>query len=121
MPGFEKWASTVFISAEGPILWGVWWHAALVFYSYKTEMEKYCIILNGIEFMDINLILKTSQEPIGKWKTQEIIFSEKFAAFKAQLNSQAMQSKSKYRTKTLSKSGCPEDVHLAKTLAAEQQ
>lgn len=84
-------------------------------------MEKYCIILNGIEFMDINLILKTSQEPIGKWKTQEIIFIERVAAFKAQLNSQAMQSKSRCHTKTLSKSGCPVDVHLAKTLAAEQQ
>lgn len=81
-------------------------------------MEKYSIILNGIEFMDINLILKTSQEPTGKWKTQEIISIERFAAFKA---SQAMQSESTCDTKTLSKSGCPVDVHLAKTLAAEQQ
>ena len=81
-------------------------------------MEKYSIILNGIEFMDTNLILKTSQEPTGKWKTQEIIFIERFAAFKA---SQAMKSESRCHTKTLSKSGCPVDVHLAKTLAAEQQ
>lgn len=76
-------------------------------------MEKYRIILNGIEFMHIDLILKISQEPTGKWKTQEIIFIERFATFQAQLNSQAMQSKSKCVTKTLSKSGCPVDVHLA--------